>query len=329
VVVRSWAQAVKNCKDRECLYRVLQQRSAPAETVDFVRDMQSITSDSELGYPTALKGKGKIKAVEVFFPGLGMEGISDFVFVNGPGGMLRPKIDFDAMARDSAEYQQFKATYPQVTPWDSMAYAKEVRSADGSQTFQFTQTLLNGCHACALLGTARLGISFDATGNYIGASIIGVEPDQSAAYSSLKDELSQKSQFFSSMALTKADGTTETAQAQTIISDTVPPYSSPKQCRFSVNMNPTMTSGWFMLDHTFDIRSVIIARSTEGPDVVPQGNTLSISCADSSQCITPLYSDQRGAQQPVSSTNLLVPPDNADTVISDFEKLQEMCRRRP
>ena len=246
--------AIKGCKDWTCLYGVLQRTGAPGETVEFLNAEQQAAPTDDLGYPIAFRGSGRVKAVEAFDPGLGMDGTSEFVFVNGPDGILRPKIDINQVTGSSAEFQRFKAMYPQVAPWDGIAFHKEVLLANGAQQFQFTQTLLNGCHACAVLGTLNIGFNFDESGHYTGMSVLGVDPDKDAPYGALTDDLAQKSQSFQVLNLSEPDGSTISAQTQTII-------SAKGRCQFSANTNPTTTTGWFMLDQTFNVKDVQVQMS--------------------------------------------------------------------
>jgi serine/threonine protein kinase len=321
-------QAIKECRDWDCFFGVLARFSAPAETVAFLRAEQQIAPTKDIGYPISFHGRGGVKAVEIFYPGLGMEGVTEFVFANGADNILRPKDDFDRISGSSAAYQQFRSSYPKVTPWDGMDYVNEVNASDGSQQFQFKQTLLNGCHACSVLGTLKLGYNFDASGHFTGMVILGIDPDKDVAYGAVHDELAEKSALWQPTLVTKADGSTETASSQTQISDNVPPYSSPKKCRFSINLNPNMTSGWFLLDQAFNINNVSIQRGNLTELALPASvpaTALTIQCNNAAACISPIYSDQRGTQASVTAAALLVSPENADTVVSDFQKMQSIC----
>ena len=292
--------AIKGCKDWACLYGVLQRDGAPAETVEFLNAEQQAAPTDDLGYPVAIRGIGRIKAVEIFDPGLGMEGTSEFVFVNGPDGIVRPKIDINQVTSLSSDFQNFKAMYPQVEPWDGMVFHKEILLANRGQQFQFTEILLNGCHACAGLGTLNIGLNFDVSGHYVGVSVLGVD-------------LAQKSQYSQNLNLSEPDGSTISAQAQTII-------SAKSRCEFSINTNPSIATGWFLLDQTFNIKDVHVQRSS-----VPPINELTIVCNISNNCISPTYSDQRGAGAAVSAVTVLVPQENLDSVALDVQRLQSIC----
>jgi hypothetical protein len=319
--------AIKSCKDWPCLYAVLQRTGAPADTVAFLNAEQQAAPTDDLGYPIAFRGSGRVKSVEIFDPGLGMDGITEFVFVNGPDGILRPKTDINQATASNATYQQFRATYPQVTPWDGMTYVKETVSTDGTQQFQFKQTLLNGCHACAVLGTLQLGFNFDSNGHYVGMSVLGIDPEKDAAYNALRDELAQKSAYYQTLNLNKADGSVEAAPTQTIVSDSSPNYSTAR-CKFSINSNPNMSAGYFTLDETFSVSDVNIQRTADRSSDFQSNathNSLTISCNNSATCISPIFSDRRGLQTPVSAVSFFVPQENVDTVISDFQKMQSIC----
>ena len=46
----------------------------------------------------------------------------------------------------------------------------------GGQRFEVEYVLVDGCHACARLGTLRLGFDFDGEAKYVGVTVLAVHP---------------------------------------------------------------------------------------------------------------------------------------------------------
>jgi hypothetical protein len=345
--------AIKNCKDAPCMFDALKANHAPAETLEFLKMLQDEAPSDELGYPTNFYGKGGVKVVELFIPGLGMAGVTDFAFINGTRAAVRPTDNIEAAATANPDYQNFRLQYPQVTPWDSLVFKKEVIQADGSQQFQFEQTLLNGCHACAVLGLLDIGYNFDKRGHYTGMTIVGVEADKKAPFAALLDRLGQESAFNQTFTQVQPDGRVATAPQQTELQ---PPNAwngtqANDRCRLAlVSNSQTFSGSSYLLDNAFDLKNVIIQTAaaaaaataaaagsvppsspgllnTPAPPPAPPAptNTIVISCRTGSSCISQDFSDSRGRASPLPSVSFLVPAENVDAVIRDFEALQAMC----
>lgn len=76
--------------------------------------------------------------------------------------------DFDIIAKK----------YPKVSLWPT-AYAnpKVETQKDGKVRLIFQQLLLNGCFACEQVGIAHVAYDFSATGKYLGARVIELDPE--------------------------------------------------------------------------------------------------------------------------------------------------------
>jgi predicted secreted protein len=95
-------------------------------------------------------------------------------------------IDADDLMLLSAEplkkdplYNRLKKKYPAVTLWqgDRSEGAPPLmeKAANGGQRFTVRYRLLNGCHACELLGYVRYIFKFDRTGLFTGTEYVGIE----------------------------------------------------------------------------------------------------------------------------------------------------------
>jgi hypothetical protein len=316
-------EAIKSCKDWSCAYDVLAKYKAPQETVKFDEALQRQAPRDTLGYPVAMNGKGRVKAVQFFEPGLGMEGVSEFIFVNGSKDFVRPTDNVESAADADVDFQNFKLQYPQVMIWPEQVFHKETVLPDGSQSFEFQQSLLNGCHACELLGVLDVSYNFDKRGHYTGVTIAGVEADKNAPYAALLGRLRSDTQFFQTFSQLQPDGRTATSQLQSILQEK-------DHCRLGVETSGnTFQGGYFTLDNAFRMKDVAIETAPmlaqAGALVPTPPNGLAIACKTSPTCISQDYSDQRGHAGPVPYVTFNVPMQNVDQTIRDFEALQAMC----
>ncbi len=331
--------SIKACQAWPCLIDAMKTGHAPDEAIKFMQTVGLQAPTDTVGYPIAFDGKGRVKVVTIFEPGLGMDGMNDFVFVNGTKEIVRPTDNVDQIAETNPAYQGFKMQYPQVTPWDGPAFQKEVILPDGSQQFQFQQTLLNGCHACAVLGSLDFSYNFDRRGHYTGVTIQSVEADQKAPYAALTDRLAQESAFYQNENMTDANGIVVMASVQTGL-------QAKERCQLSIMTNPNMPAGWFILENAFNARNVAIrtsaafnaaaplqaatdAASAPPPPPTPPTNQLTIWCTNGQACISQDYSDKRGHAPPMTSVNFIVPAEKLGAVIQDFQMLQTMCGAPP
>ena len=66
-----------------------------------------------------------------------------------------------------------------IFPGDRFGEGAVVATAryGGGQRFEVEYVLVDGCHACARLGTLRLGFDFDGQAKYLGVVVLAVHPN--------------------------------------------------------------------------------------------------------------------------------------------------------
>jgi inhibitor of cysteine peptidase len=81
----------------------------------------------------------------------------------------------DAEMRKNAAYAALAEQYPRISVWPGDRFDGKLPTVTstgwGVQTFLVQYTLRDGCHACAVVGTAMLGFNFDTQGNFQGARV--------------------------------------------------------------------------------------------------------------------------------------------------------------
>lgn len=161
----------------ECFARNMQRAGASTEAVAFTR---SIGNE---GYLHAFVPSGRVDMAFVTYP-FRANTNEACLLVNG----VPPHIDVDnlpdlpqATMKHSAEFQKLAAAYPHVTlfPGDRSDRRSVVAGStpEGGQRFIAEYKLLNGCHACAQVGTARFAYDFAADGKLTGVKFIGIKPN--------------------------------------------------------------------------------------------------------------------------------------------------------
>jgi hypothetical protein len=109
---------------------------------------------------------------------------NDVVYlVNGDPPILDvddPKYLEPAMLERHPGYAAMRRAHPKLTPfpgdrYDLHAVERSVQ-AGGGQRFVVGEDLRDGCHACAILGKARVAFDFEAAGKFRGVQVLTVQP---------------------------------------------------------------------------------------------------------------------------------------------------------
>jgi predicted secreted protein len=88
------------------------------------------------------------------------------------------RFTMDAEMRKNAAYAALAEQYPHISVWPGDRFdaaSPTVASTGwGTQTFMVQYLLRDGCHACAEIGTATVGFTFDTDGNFQAARVANV-----------------------------------------------------------------------------------------------------------------------------------------------------------
>jgi hypothetical protein len=78
----------------------------------------------------------------------------------------------------SPDYAGIPRAYPRVAvfpgPRSGPAAVQESATAGSGQVFLVDYLLVDGCHACARVGSLRMAIAFDAEGRFAGSRVAAV-----------------------------------------------------------------------------------------------------------------------------------------------------------
>lgn len=135
------------------------------------------------GYATAVSpGRfGPVALVQTLGSGISTYGSAvlvtpQFRFIN-PDDVRR--ID-QIQALRNTQFRSLATTHPQATIWPQAGAVVETPRRDGGQRYVVTHPIVDGCHACPLLGAARLALDFAPNGGSRGTTLIDVRAGRRA-----------------------------------------------------------------------------------------------------------------------------------------------------
>jgi len=161
----------------ECFVGQMQRAGASDAAVAFTR------RTGNLGYLRNFRNDGLAGVAWADFPFRANEN-SVVYLVNA----LPPMIDVDdlvllspATLERNADWAKLAKAYPKLAifPGDRFHESAVVAAPrpGGGQRFEVEYVLVDGCHACARLGTLRLGFDFDGEAKYLGVVVVAVHPN--------------------------------------------------------------------------------------------------------------------------------------------------------
>jgi hypothetical protein len=166
----------------ECFINQIAAAGAPADAVSFTRMLYQ-QSNGQVGIMSAFQKVGPVDEAQVFFP-LRANDNYGLLLVNGDPRILdvdnMEKLDSAAMDEDPM-YVAVKKKFPEAALWpgdrSGTSPWPQVKALEGGGTeFLVRYPIINGCHACRLLGTVRFGWDFDASGKFLKARYLPIPP---------------------------------------------------------------------------------------------------------------------------------------------------------
>jgi len=172
-----------------CFLDAMKSAGASEEAMAFVKEFAA----NGLAYVRAFRDTGRVDIayIEYLFRANDLDGV---LLVNG----TPPIIDVDDYKflsqedlRKNDAYAALLQKYPKVSVFPGDRYhtdwPKAILSSAG-QKFEVSYLLLDGCHACAGIGTAILAFDFDSSGRFTRAGLMDVQTGGGNDRTSLSDE---------------------------------------------------------------------------------------------------------------------------------------------
>jgi hypothetical protein len=169
----------------DCRLSMMKRDGASARAVAFARALTAYRG--YFGYATGISPHrfGPVAFVSTLESGASTYGggylvTPDLRFIDPGGAHYDKQLRFAA----NPEFRRMLRAHPQATVWWVGAPFADVPRTGGGQRFIVTRPILDGCHACALLGAAHVVYDFDARGRFISVKLIDVRAGKRAWFSS-------------------------------------------------------------------------------------------------------------------------------------------------
>lgn len=152
-------------KSVDCVRTVMERHGASAQAFEFYRQTGWFLSKlKETGGPVMLASVvNPWRANENEQPAL----------LGGNPAVVYPE-EVQVSLEDDAGFQALKANFPRLMFWKSGPTLATSNMTSAGQSFVFRYRLLDGCHACAVRGWARIEFDFARDGTYHGAKVLDV-----------------------------------------------------------------------------------------------------------------------------------------------------------
>jgi hypothetical protein len=148
-----------------CRLAMMKRDGATPEAIEFAKRLT--TARKYFGYATRVSGGrfGPVAIVSTLPSGFSTYGS---IYIVTPRLNI---IDPDDIGRNgqrealrSATFRSLRRLHPEATVWPQAGGIAETRRRGGGQRFIITHPIVDGCHACKLLGAARYAYDFTLTG---------------------------------------------------------------------------------------------------------------------------------------------------------------------
>ena len=164
-------------QQKACFLDSMKSAGASDEAAAFVKSFAA----NGLAYVRAFRDTGRVDIayIEYLFRANEIDGV---LLVNGTPPII--DVDDDKLVsqedfRSNADMAALTQQYPDSVFGLAIVTTRtgRRRSSPTGQKFEVEYLLLDGCHACARIGTAVMAFHFDSFGRFTGARLANVEPD--------------------------------------------------------------------------------------------------------------------------------------------------------
>jgi len=120
---------------------------------------------------------GRVDLAETFAPVLNDPNVRGYILANSTPSIIKlwdhaGNVD---ISKDS-QYMSLRRRFPNLTVWPMHEFDTMQGLPDGGQRFIFSFTLMNGCRACEVAGSAKVAFDFNTEGRLKGTMLLGLVP---------------------------------------------------------------------------------------------------------------------------------------------------------
>jgi predicted secreted protein len=158
----------------ECMVSVMERSGASPQATGFARRLENG------GFMHAFRETGKVDIAYVTYPFRANEN-QGCLLVNGTPSVIDVD-DFGCLVTNDLKrdnvYGKLASRFPAISLWPGDRFSTDFpvmeKLSDNGQRFHVGYRLLNGCHACEVLGSAVFAFDFDGKGKFMGTRLEGV-----------------------------------------------------------------------------------------------------------------------------------------------------------
>ena len=164
-------QATNPTDYQNCILTTMQKRDASDQAIAFNKYSR--------GWIKEFKTDGKLTIIYASIPGADYS--DGYFIINNQGSIIN--VDDYAILSEidiskNPHYKEIIQQFPSASLWpgNHQSFPDMTTSPENSPRLVFTYTLLNGCHACEIAGTAKIAFDFDDDGQFLNAQLIDLTP---------------------------------------------------------------------------------------------------------------------------------------------------------
>lgn len=173
---------------KDCLSDFMEKNGASSQAVAFAREIRDKLSRPNFerhAYAEQVTHFGPVSMVKVVFPfeNQGIEN-EDYLLLSPNRAITDPNnsqfTGFNSSFAPSkqAAFSQLLISFPNALVWPVPDFDHDEKLNQDGRRLVFKYPILNGCHACDLIGWAKFAFDFDAEGQFMGASVYQVMAQQ-------------------------------------------------------------------------------------------------------------------------------------------------------
>jgi Tol biopolymer transport system component len=167
-----YADEIQQCHQQtsfvQCVVAVMQRAGASPGAIAITRQLDG------RGFMISFEETGLVDLAAIFYP-FNANNNWQLALVNGNPELIVVSRVVDTNIRSHPHYAALAEKHPNALLWAGINQYEMVEvTSTGGQRFIFSFALVDGCHACGMVGTARVAFEFDGSGRFLGSQLLSL-----------------------------------------------------------------------------------------------------------------------------------------------------------
>jgi hypothetical protein len=162
--------------EQTCLLRAMRAGGASSKAIAFARWYYAFSEGDSAFADRLVKPRfGVVSIAEIELPGRANTNWI-YIFVNSKPTVINPEEAFTTKLpwKNNASFLAIKRAHPNAGVFPNEDFVGESARPSGGQRFTIAAPIIDGCHACALVGIVYIGFDFGPLGSAIGTAMTAV-----------------------------------------------------------------------------------------------------------------------------------------------------------